>query len=353
MEDLLGFDPSQLSVFNEEQPKSTGNSLIYRTRPADSKSEDGIYRSTIKVVLNPHDLKKSVLEQQAYGLQDADGWFTVVSSLTNNDKNCPVFKAWKQCHFSKDENLQKQALTKDKGGRGLFDKRFARYVVVQILEDNNQPDLVGKYMFYKLPKAIWEMITNKMTPSPESKKASIPVMDFLFGRAIELEVKPGPDDKNAPERKTREISYAGSELTEDIVSCINPDGTALLDEDQQKVLDQYVEEMTDKVWKQKDPVKRAEAMAEINAGENAAKLREIYKDVLEEIKKVCPNIIEELGYKPWSPEVTERVNKWISVVLAGGDPSTLNAPAAVKDAVAATEAAEQAVEESDEDELPF
>ena len=64
----------------------------------------------------------------------------------------------------------------------------------QVIEDNNQPDLVGKYMFWKLPKAIWETINAKMAPSPESKKASIPVMDFLFGRAIDLEVTPGPDD---------------------------------------------------------------------------------------------------------------------------------------------------------------
>ena len=47
------------------------------------------------------------------------------------------------------------------------------------------------------------------------KKAAIPVMDFLYGRAIELEVTPGPDDPRAPERKTRETSYSTSpaELT--------------------------------------------------------------------------------------------------------------------------------------------
>ncbi|MCH5167434.1 MAG: hypothetical protein J1F35_06015 [Erysipelotrichales bacterium] len=325
--------------------------MIYRTRPADSKSEDGVYRSTIKVILNPHNLKESVLEQTSYGLQDENGWFTIVSSLTNNDTNCPVFKAWKTCRYSKDPNLNAQSTTKDKGGRGLFDKRFARYVTVQVIEDNNQPDLVGKYMFMKLPKAIWEMITNKMNPSPESKKAAIPVMDFLFGRAIELEVKPGPDDPNAPERKTRETSYAGSELSEDIVSCINPDGTAILDDSQQAILDEYVNQMTKLVWKEKDPEKRTANLATINASENTVKLREIYKEVMEQIKSVCPNLTEELGYKPWTPEVTERVNRWIATVVAGGDPASMGAPAVVK------EVAEQVVEEvtdsSEDEELPF
>lgn len=353
MEDVFGFDPSQLSVFNQEAPKSTGNSLVYRPRPADSRSEDGKYRSTIKVILNPHNFKESVLEQQSYGLQDANGWFTVVSSLTNNDPNCPVFKAWKQCRYSKDANLNAQAATKEKGGRGLFDKRFARYVTIQVLEDNNQPELVGKYMFMKLPKAIWEMITNKMNPSPESKKASIPVMDFLFGRAIELEVAPGPDDKNAPERKTREISYAASELTEDVVSCTNPDGTPILNDDQQDILDEYVKMMTKRVWKEKDPEKRAEALAEINAEENTIELRKIYKEVLEQIKSYCPNLVEEMGWKPWTPEVTERVQNWINVVVAGGDPATLNAPAAVKDVATAEAAAETVTAPTEDDDLPF
>lgn len=357
--DILGFDPSQLTVY-QEQPQQTsgGNPNIYHPKPALSKAEDGVYRSQIKVIYNPWDLRNSILEQQSYALQDSNGFFSVVSSLTNNDKNCPVFKAWKQCHFSKDENMQKQALTKDKGGRGLFDKRYARYALIQVIEDNNQPDLVGKYMFWKLPKAIWETINAKMAPSPESKKASIPVMDFLFGRAIDLEVTPGPDDPKAPERKTREISYNTSELTDDVVSCTNPDGSPLLDDDQQAILDQYVEEMTKKVWKQKDPDLRATALAEINAEENTKKLRELYHGVIEKIKSFCPNLIEELGYHEWSPEVTARVNAWINVVLAGNDPTnplpsttTTTAPSAAPSA--APSDTTESTPTAGSDDLPF
>ena len=227
-DDILAFDPSQLAVNNPvEAPRQGGNMNIYRPRPVDSKSEDGVYRAQIKVCYNPFDLRRSVLEQQSYAMQDATGWFSVVSSLTNNDTSCPVFKAWKTCHYSKDVVLQNQAKKKEEGGNQLFDKRYARYVIIQVLEDNNNPDLNGKYMFWKLPKSIWDIINAKMSPSKESGKASIPVMDFLFGRAIELEVIPGPDDKNAPERKIRERSYKG-EFTEDTVSCINPDGSPII-----------------------------------------------------------------------------------------------------------------------------
>ena len=90
--DILGFDPQSLSVFNteEKQPKSQGNPLIYKTRPADSVSDDGHYYATIKVVYNPFNPKQSTLDQQSYTIQDKDGWLTVVSSLTNNDTSCPI-----------------------------------------------------------------------------------------------------------------------------------------------------------------------------------------------------------------------------------------------------------------------
>lgn len=320
-ENILGFDPSQLSVFNqtENQPKSF-NTNIYKPQPKLSKAEDGVYRAQIKVIYNPHSLRESIVQRQSYAMKDDKGFFQLVSKLTNNDTDCPIFKAWKTCHYSKDPVLQAQALTKDKGGKGLFDKRFERYVTIQVIEDNNQPELVGKYMFWKMPKFIWDAINSKMTPSAESKKASIPVMDFLFGRAIDLEITPGPDDPAQPERKTREISYSTSEITEDVISCTNPDGSPLLTDEQQDILDEYVERMTKEVWKQRDPAKREAALVEIQQDENTKKLTSFYREIIEKIKGFCPNLKEEMGYREWSAEDVERAQNWINIVLSGGDP---------------------------------
>lgn len=324
-DDILAFDPSQLAVNNPvEAPRQGGNMNIYRPRPVDSKSEDGVYRAQIKVCYNPFDLRRSVLEQQSYALQDATGWFSVVSSLTNNDTSCPIFKAWKTCHYSKDAVLANQAKSKEDGGKALFDKRYARYVLIQILDDPNKPELNGKYMFWKLPKAVWEIINQKQSPTNPAK-ASIPVMDFLFGRAIDLEVKPGPG-KPGDERYTRETSYSG-ELTEDIVSCVNPDMSSILTASQQLVLDQYIEDMK-AVWKEKDPTTRIELKSAVDAKENTRTLRSFYKEVVEKIKTFCPNLIEELGYKPWSEETTNRVQAWINIVLAGNDPTAVAPTAA-------------------------
>jgi len=328
--EILGFDPSQLSIYNkDESPKTSGNPLVYKTRPADSISEDKVYRCTIKPIYNPFDFKKSVLEQQSYAMQDKDGWFTIVSSLTNNDTSCPVFKAWKKCHYAKKEenyNLWRQAAKVEDGGRSLFDKRFARYITVQIIEDQNQPDLVGKYMLWKVPASIWALIDSKQNPAPESKKAKIPVMDFLFGRSIELEVKPGPG-KPGEERFARETTYSG-ELSDDVVSVTNPDGSPILNDEQQAVLDAYVEEAS-KIWKSKDPDARPAMIEALANDPNTIELKKIYTQVLEEIKKYCPNLFDVLGYKPLSEDLMKRVKNWIDTVLAGNDPLTVdNAPEA-------------------------
>lgn len=327
--EILGFDPTSLSVLNQEENSSKSfNSNIYRTRPSEAKSDDGHYYATIKIIYNPFDLKHSVLEQQSYGLQDGNGWFTVISSLTNNDTSCPIFKAWKKCHFAeKGSDLWKQAASKDEGGNQLFDKRYARYVTIQVMKDKNHPELEGKYMFWKMPKAIWDIITAKMTPSKESGKVSIPVMDFLFGRSLDIEVVPGPKDPAHPEREARETKYI-AELSEETVSCTNPDGSPLLNDSEQYVLDTYVSAMS-KVWRTKDPDERAEKLAEVNADPNTKELRQIYGKVLENIKKFCPNLIEELSYKEWTPEVKDRVQKWIDIVLSGNDPKISDHPTAV------------------------
>lgn len=357
-DDILGFEPQQLTVFNEPEKKaSAGDPLIYKPAPEKSKSEDGIYRSVIKIIYNPFDLRTSVLEQQSYSMQDADGYFSAVSSLTVNDVNCPIFKAWKKCRYAEENSvLWKQQAPKDKGGRQLFDKRFARYVTIQVMEDENQPELVGKYMFWKLPKAIWDVINAKMNPT-DPKKASIPVMDFLFGRSIDLEVTPGPDDKAHPERKKRETSYMG-ELSEDTVACTNPDGSPLLNDEEQEVLDTYVSEMK-KVWKSKDPEERKTLMAEINAEDNTKELKKIYTKVLNQIKTFCPNLVEHLSYKEFSEDKLKRINAWIECVLSGNDPATAaNAPAGIEEIdekveVSTNSTAQVETSNEDDSDLPF
>lgn len=343
--DPLNFNPSNLTAFSENDQQSYADSKIYRTRPAESVSKDGVYRATIKMVYNPFDLKNSILEQQNYAMQDVDGFFSVVSSLTVNDRSCPIFTAWKKCHYAKEGEMLKEQ-------EKYFEKRFARWCIVQVLEDKNQPDLVGKYLFWKLPKSVLDVVNAKMKPSEESGRTPIPVMDFLFGRSIELEVNPGPDDKSAPERKTREISYM-CEISDECVSNTNVDGSPLLTGDEQAVLDKYIEAMTP-VWKLKDPEKRAEKMAEINADPNTVQLKQIYNTVLARMKEIVPDL-NELSYHEWSDNQKERVQRWLDVVMSGGNPlagTVQSTPVTGTESAANAEQAKPTTEPNLDD-LPF
>lgn len=357
--DILGFDPSQLKAYSDSTPQSQGNSLIYKTKPAESKDSDGHYRSRIKIIYNPYDFPNSVIEQQGYSMQDKDGFFYAVSRLTNGDTSCPIFKAWKKSHFAKKEEnlvLWQAAAKKEEGGKQMFDKRFARYVTIQVIEDKNQPDLVGKYMFWKLPKTIWEVINKKQHPAKESNRIAIPVMDFLFGRAVDIDVAPGPDDPSKPERRQREISYS-CEISNKPVSCTYPDGTPLLNDDERKVLNAYVARLRD-IWDEEDIDKARQMEVELKGSQEKKDLSVIYRNVIETIKGFCPNVAEEMGYKEWSPELTDRVNKWIDAVLAGNNPATSDdVPATLKDDEGTTTSAPTPEPSfnpvAPEDDLPF
>jgi len=320
-QEILGFDPSQLSIFNPEDAPKGGNSLIYHTRPSDSVSEDKLYRCTIKVIYNPFDIKNSIFEQQAYSMQDKDGFFQVVSSLTVNDLNCPIFKAWKKCHYAKKDenfNLWKQAASKDDGGKQMFDKRFGRYVIIQVLEDKNQPQLENKYMLWKLPKTVYELIQAKMKPAKEDNRAAIPVMDFLFGRSIKLTVKPGPG-KPGDVNYSRQTTYL-AEFSEKTVPCKTPTGEPILNDADSKVLNTYVDAIR-KVWESEKEDERNTLMAEINSDPNTAELKKIYSKVIAQLKEWCPNLVDIMGYKEWDDATKARVKAWIDIILQGNDPA--------------------------------
>lgn len=320
---LFDFDPTSLVQTEDSSSKQSGNPIIYNANPSRGNAEDGHYRSTIKVIFNPFSFKDSVVERQSYSITDENGWFEACSSLTNNDVNCPIFKAWKSLRYSSDPLKNSWAAPEYKGGKGWFNKKTERWVTIQVLEDKNHPELEGQYMLWKMPKFIWTLISSKQTPSVESGKASIPVMDFLIGRAVELDVTPGPDDKTDPTRKNREISYDLSSLSEDPVACTNPDGSSLISEEQEEIVDKVVS-MLKKVWKERNVEKRNEMMTKLQENADVKEFNRFYEEeVVPKIQQFCPNVKEEMQFKPWTPELEARVNAWLAKVTNGIDPTSV------------------------------
>lgn len=352
---ILNFNASDFMKTRSTETSSVSDNF-YRCNPKLSKSEDGHYRSVIKVIYNPHNLMQSIVERQVYSMTDENGWFSVVSSLSNNDTNCPIFKAWRSLRYSKDPVKETWATPESKGGKGWFNKRTERWVTIQVIEDDNQPELVGRYLFWKLPSAIWRMIDAKQNPMPESGKPAIPVFDFLIGRAVELDVTPGPDDPSDPSRKNREIKYDLSSLSEDPVQCINTDGTPLLTDEQQEIVDEYLD-MMKKVWKARSTEKREQLLKDVYESDIFKRFSEFYdSEVIDRIKTDCGNVYDELSYKPWDEQTTARVNAWLVKVTNGIDPATVVINESADPLTAAkAESKDNVVEDSSEDdvELPF
>ena len=80
IDEIMGFNPQDLTVFNE--PVSNNQNVnIYKTNPKLSKSEDGKYRSVVRIIYNPFDVKRSVVPQATYAMTDFNGFFMVKSML--------------------------------------------------------------------------------------------------------------------------------------------------------------------------------------------------------------------------------------------------------------------------------
>ena len=310
IDNLMGFDPQNLDVF-QEKPKSTQNANVYKTNPKLSKAEDGHYRSRIRVIYNPYNVKQSIVQQASYAMTDSDGFFMVKSMLGNGDRNCPIFKSWKKLWFSGDESKKDWA-------RKMYEKNESQWVLVQILEDNNQPELVGQIKVMKLPKTIYTKMEAKMNPSKESKKVPVPVLDWLIGLPLEMDVTPGPDDPKNPERKQREISYDLCDFDSEFAPITKVDGTPLFSDEELEIIEAYVAARA-AVAKAKSDAARTKAEAEVVAKREL--VRPLYTKAWDYLKEAqVIDLEKECSYQPWTPEVTARVDNWIAAVLNMTDP---------------------------------
>lgn len=297
--DVMGLDPTNLNVFNE-QNDSNSQSIFYKPNPNISKSEDGHYRASLRIIYNPHDLKESIVKSLRYNCKDEDGFFSVSTSLINGDKSCPIFKAWKQLWFSKTDTDVKREWAKK-----MFDRSECQWVIVQIISDNNQPELVGQFKIMKLPRTVFNRLISKMNPSPESKKQPVKVMDWIFGLELEMDVIPGPSD--TPYR----ISYDSCDF-QGVMPIINVDGTQLFTDEELELIDSYAQHNTNFINAKTENTRKKERDI---LDTLSPQIRSLYEKASKVVIENAPNLVEECGYKPWTDEESERVNKWLKKVL--------------------------------------
>ena len=317
---MMGFDPSNTQIFNAADG-SVEPLDIYRTSPKDSKTEDGHYHSKVRLLYNVHNRNRTIVHSVIYNLRDEEGYFSVQSLLGEKDpyspyfkeyKSCPIFKTWKKLHFSEDPKVKER-------GDEYFKKYESDWILVQVVEDKNKPEMVGKILPWKLPKAVLTKLQNKMSPSKDSGKIPVNILDLLTGRVLDIDVTPGPQDKADPSRYFRETKYDLSEFDTDPTPITKIDGTPLFTDEEIEIIEKYDKKIT-AIAKMKSPEERESAFKLLKENQLYSTIREYMQRAYEYVKENSEDLVELKGYKPWSDELTARVTKYIETVLSGKNP---------------------------------
>lgn len=351
VDDLMDFNPADVSAFKQPEQKSYTDMDLYKTNPlkVDSKvSPDGHYHSKVRIVYNPFNKSESIVHSVKYAMFDQDGFFMVDSKLANNDKNCPIFKAWKKLHFSNDEtkyDIDGKQYTRKEWGDHMYDKSENDFVLVQVMEDENQPDFVGRFVAMRLPKAIFDVLEAKMHPKDPSK-APQDLMNYLFGPALEMDVTPGPDDPANPERRQREIKYTLCSFESDPTPVMAVDGSPLFTDDEMDMIMEYAENKKKAIDPKASAKKKEEAVAKCK--ELVEPLKNLMSKATDYVKENAFDLKEKYGYQEPTPEEQARLNAWITAVESMKDPASMAGEPMVNTT------AEPVSEESDaSDDLPF
>ena len=356
VDDLMDFNPSDVSAFQQPEQKSYTDPNLYKTNPlkVDAKvSPDGHYHSKVRIVYNPFNKSESIVHSVKYAMFDQDGFFMVDSLLANNDKNCPIFKAWKRLHFSKDETkhtIDGQTYTAKEWGDHMYDKSENDFVLVQVMEDENQPEFVGRFVAMRLPKAIYDVLEAKMHPK-DPNKAPQDLMNYLFGPALEMDVTPGPDNPANPERRQREIKYTLCAFESDPTPVMAVDGTPLFTDDELDAISDYAENKKKAMDPKATAKKKEEAIAKCK--ELVDILKGCMAKATEYVRENAFDLKERYGYQKPTAEEQARLDAWIASVENFKDPASMGEGAPAAQANTATPEVPSEEPNQDGDDLPF
>lgn len=171
---LFDGEQSNLDAFRR---RGNSDSVIYK--PKTDSGKEGVYKSVIRFIPWYKNKQKSIVQKWA-------AW--LVDPMTNQGKtvDCPssvgkpsdLFKMWKKLRDSEDVEKQAQA--------ERFSRRMNCYSLVQILKDDNAPELVGKIMVFKYGKKFKDMIESEINPEIGSPRDPF---NLLTGRRFIIHLK--------------------------------------------------------------------------------------------------------------------------------------------------------------------
>jgi len=153
---------------------------FYNPMPALSKNQKN-YVSRIKFIPFIQNPKISILNKWVIYLQN--------SELGNKYIDCPSSvdqpSILQQLYFAlkNSENAIEAELSKN------FSRRRVYFSLVQIISDDNRPELVGKIKIFKYGQKLYNRLDKLMNPKRESRVEPHNPFDIFNGRALDLDVK--------------------------------------------------------------------------------------------------------------------------------------------------------------------
>lgn len=170
-EDLFNLNPDDFNQTTEIK-----ESEFFKPDP--QKGKDKTYRALIRFIPFYKNPKGSLIKKYSYWLTDplTGNSFSVDCPSTVNKKSILQDVYWK---LRKSESVPEQKLSEN------FKRRENYYSLVQIIQDDQNPDLVGKIKIFKFGMKLHNIMLNEM--NPEYGKGHLP-FDPLHGRAMALKV---------------------------------------------------------------------------------------------------------------------------------------------------------------------
>ena len=228
-------------------------------RPNTKNGNNGVYKSVVRFVPWYKNKQKSIIQKWTAWLVDpSTGSGQLVDCPSSIGKSSVLYQMWKKLRDSEDVTMKAQA--------EKFSRKLSCYALVQVIKDDNAPELVGKIMIYKFGKKIKDKIESEINPEIGSPRDPF---NLLTGRRFVLHLTKSGD-------------------WDDVSGCkFDGDSYPYLHIDGEKV--SIEEAMQDKEKK---------------------------KEIADWLEKNSPNL-EDNGYKDWDDETHDLVNRLIQSVESG------------------------------------
>lgn len=157
---LYGGKATELSDTNQSQ----GKDQFFKPNPRRQKSKH--YKAVVKFLHNTRDISNSIVWKYTCYVRDNANRGRYIDSPKTIGQDCKINETyWK---FKNSPNALDQKLAE------RFSRSQQYYSLIQVIEDEQEPENVGKILIWKYGKKIYDKITAEETPQMKGVEAISP-----------------------------------------------------------------------------------------------------------------------------------------------------------------------------------